>query len=81
MKPSPASMPAKGRSKSRVTSSGTAVILTVPTLVVRRGNSKKSVAENDENESKPSKAVRRTRLRCIKSKHHQNVTTNVDMLV
>ena len=64
LKPSPSSMQAKGRSNSRVISSGTAVMLMVPMPIVRRGNAKKSVAEKEEAASRPSAAVSRTRLRC-----------------
>ena len=78
LNPSPFSMPAKGRSKVRATSSGMAVRLAVPAPIVRRGNAKKSVAENADNASKPSKAVRRMRLRCIQDKHRQNVSDALD---
>ena len=46
-----------------VISSGTAVMDRVPTPIVRRGNSKKSVPEKDEDARRHIKAVSRTTLR------------------
>lgn len=64
----------KGRSKSRVRSSGRAVTLNVPTPTVSKGKATKSVAEYEDDASRPTEAVRRIRLRCTDQNNNNYIT-------